>query len=79
MRPRAPATIGTGVDLWPAAPVTITAPWPAVLEAATADTVILTGTAGAVEVRKCVLDRLGIAERRGGDGLGLAFETGGAL
>jgi len=51
LRPGAPATIGPGVALWPAAPVTITAPWPAVLEAATADTVILTGTAGAVEVR----------------------------
>jgi 4-aminobutyrate aminotransferase-like enzyme len=51
LSPAAPATIGTGVDLWPATPVTVTAPWPAVVDAATADTVILTGTAGAVEVR----------------------------
>ena len=51
LSPEAPATIGTGVDLWPATPLTITAPWPAVIDAATADTVILTGTAGAVEVR----------------------------
>ena len=51
LSPEAPATVGTGFDLWPATPATITAPWPAVIEAATADTVMLTGTAGAVEVR----------------------------
>ena len=45
-----PATIGTGVDLWPANPVTITAPWPGVVEAG-GDGVILTGTVGTLEVR----------------------------
>ncbi len=51
LSPVSPATIGTGVDLWPAAPVALTAPWEGVIEAATADTVILTGAPGTVEVR----------------------------
>ncbi|WP_167102164.1 aminotransferase [Mycobacterium sp. DL592] len=49
-----PATVATGVDLWPGTPLTLTAPWSGVVEAATADTVVVTGTAGSVEVRGAV-------------------------
>lgn len=45
------ATVGTGVDLWPGAPLPITAPWSGVLEAVEGDTIRLAGTAGTVEVR----------------------------
>ncbi|AQT79859.1 4-aminobutyrate aminotransferase [Mycolicibacterium litorale] len=45
------ATVGTGVDLWPGAPLPITAPWAGVLEAADSDCIRLAGTAGTVEVR----------------------------
>ena len=51
LSPVSPATVGTGVDLWPAAPVALAAPWEGVVEAATADTVTLTGAPGTVEVR----------------------------
>ncbi|TGD88487.1 aminotransferase [Mycolicibacterium sp. CH28] len=48
---QSPATVGTGVDLWPAAPMPLTAPWAGVVETAGADIIALTCTAGTVQVR----------------------------
>lgn len=46
-----PATIATGLDLWPATEVAITAPWAGVVEDCTPGSLTVTGTAGTVEVR----------------------------
>lgn len=51
LRPESPATVGTGIDLWPGTPIPLTSPWPGVVESATADSVVVTGTAGSVQVR----------------------------
>lgn len=54
LRDESPATIATGVHLWPAAPLALTAPWEAVVavEPDAGDTVLtLTGDSGALEVR----------------------------
>ena len=49
-----------GVDLWPGAPMPAVAPWAGVVDAVTADSVTLTGTAGSLQVRGAlrVNDRL---------------------
>jgi 4-aminobutyrate aminotransferase-like enzyme/Ser/Thr protein kinase RdoA (MazF antagonist) len=49
-----PATVATGISLWPARAMTVTAPWPATVTAThdgDATTLTLTGTTGTVEVR----------------------------
>jgi len=49
-----PATVATGVQLWPAAPLTLAAPWSGTVEAAeTGDGAMLsvTGTTGTVQIR----------------------------
>ncbi|NTY63740.1 aminotransferase [Mycolicibacterium sphagni] len=51
LSPTSAATVGTGVDLWPGAPLPVTAPWSGVVDAVTADSVTLTGTAGSLVVR----------------------------
>ncbi|MCX2932947.1 aminotransferase [Mycobacterium sp. CVI_P3] len=63
LSPQSAATVGTGMDLWPGAPMPITAPWDGVVDTATGDTVTLTGTAGTVEVRGVL--RIGDAVRQG--------------
>ena len=50
LSPRSPATIATGVRLWPAGRPVLTAPWPG-LVAARHGELVLTGTAGEVRVR----------------------------
>lgn len=45
------ATVGTGVDLWLSTSTPITAPWDAVVDAISEDTVTLTGTPGTVHLR----------------------------
>lgn len=65
LRAESPATVGTGIDLWPAAPLTVTAPWAGVVESATADTLVLTGTTGSVLVRGALRADPGL--RAGGD------------
>ncbi len=50
LSPESPATVGTGLDLWPGAPLTLTSPWAGVVESATGDTVVVTGTSGSVRV-----------------------------
>ncbi|MCV7343966.1 aminotransferase [Mycolicibacterium rhodesiae] len=51
LSPESSATVGTGLDLWRAAPSTVTAPWDCVIDAAGDDSLTLTGTAGTVQVR----------------------------
>lgn len=50
LSPQSAATVGTGVELWPAAPMPVTAPWAGVVDAVTDDAVTLTGTEGTVQV-----------------------------
>ncbi len=45
-----PATVSTGIDLWPAEPLTLTAPWPGVLTV-DGDALALTGTHATLVVR----------------------------
>ena len=52
--PESPATVPTGIRLWPATAMRLTAPWPGVAEASGTGggaVLTLTGTAGTVEVR----------------------------
>ncbi|WP_319433652.1 aminotransferase [Mycobacterium sp. RTGN5] len=51
LSPQSAATVGTGIDLWPATPMPIAAPWSGVVDAVTADSVTLTGTAGSLQLR----------------------------
>lgn len=54
LRPESPATIATGIHLWPASPLRLTAPWAGVARAAPTGegaALTLTGPAGTVEVR----------------------------
>ncbi|BBY61037.1 aminotransferase [Mycolicibacterium sarraceniae] len=51
LSPQSAATVGTGVDLWPGSPLPITAPWSGALDAVSADSLTLTGTAGSLELR----------------------------
>jgi len=48
--PDSPATVATGVHLWPATAVDLTAPWPGRVET-TCQSVTLTGAGGTVQVR----------------------------
>ncbi len=53
-----PATIATGVHLWPPAPMPLTAPWPGLVDAAPdgdGAVITLTGTDGTLELRGAVL------------------------
>lgn len=50
LSPVSPATVATGVQLWPATPLSLTAPWAGTVEAQHG-TLILTSTTGSVEVR----------------------------
>ena len=45
-----PATVATGVQMWPATALALTAPWPGLVETQTG-ALTLTGTAGTVELR----------------------------
>ncbi|EHB53409.1 Alanine--glyoxylate transaminase [Mycolicibacterium rhodesiae JS60] len=51
LSPLSTATVGTGVDVWPGAPMPLNAPWAGVVDAVTDDSVTLTGTAGSLQVR----------------------------
>lgn len=53
LSPVSPATVATGIQLWPAATLSLTAPWPGRLEAG-ADTLTLTGPAGTLVVQGAV-------------------------
>ena len=55
LSPVSPATVATGVQLWPAAPLTLTAPWAGRVEA-TPESLTLTGAAGIVEVQGALRD-----------------------
>jgi len=73
LSPHSQATVGTGVDLWPGAPLPITAPWAAVVDAVAEDALTLTGTAGSLELRGAlrVDDRLQVGQSiAAGAGLG---------
>ena len=54
LRPQSAATVGTGVDLWPGAPLPLTAPWAGVIDEVAGDSVTVTGVAGTVLVRGAV-------------------------
>ncbi len=48
-----PATVATGIEVWPGRPLTVVAPWPGAV-AVDGDTVRLTGTPGTLELRGAV-------------------------
>ncbi|MFM9035311.1 MAG: aminotransferase [Mycobacterium sp.] len=50
LSPVSPATVATGIELWPAAPVTLSAPWSGAIGGG-ADAITLTGPAGTLVVR----------------------------
>jgi len=53
LNPESPATVATGVHLWPATALDLTAPWPGRVET-TCQSVTLTGAGGTVRVRGAV-------------------------
>ena len=54
LREISPTTVATGVQVWPAAPLTLTAPWPGVVKTTLTGEhpiLTLTGAAGTIEIR----------------------------
>ncbi len=74
LSPESPATVATGVDLWPTTPLTLAAPWDGVIEKIGADAVALTGTSGTVEVR----GRLSTEALRSGEQVSAGTQLGSA-
>ncbi|WP_445165534.1 aminotransferase [Mycolicibacterium sp. Dal123E01] len=54
LRAQSTATVPTGVDFWPGAPMPVTAPWAGVVDSVDDDSVTLTGTAGSLHLRGAV-------------------------
>jgi 4-aminobutyrate aminotransferase-like enzyme/Ser/Thr protein kinase RdoA (MazF antagonist) len=70
---QSPATIGTGIDLWLAAPTSVTAPWAGEIKSVADDRLVLAGADGVLELRG--LQSPGLAASQSvaaGDALGTA-------
>ena len=63
-----PATVATGIELWPARPLTLVAPWAGTV-AVDGDTVRLTGTPGTLELRGAVRAAAGVHSAEAGTAL----------
>jgi 4-aminobutyrate aminotransferase-like enzyme/Ser/Thr protein kinase RdoA (MazF antagonist) len=68
LSPSSPATVATGVDLWPGRPLTLVAPWAGEVTVA-GDTVSLTGAPGTLELRGAVRAAAGVHSAEAGAAL----------